>query len=285
MIIGVLGPEGSFSQKASNLWHDKCDIDTISLNYYGDIPDVFQAAIKKEIDVGIVPVENSIEGSVGITLDELFENPIKIIGEVIVPIHHCLVSKGDLEDIKIILSHPQAIAQCRCFLKKYFNETEIRTTGSTSHAAKLANEFNEMAAIASSESAENYGLNVLIKDVQDRKNNFTRFIAISSSQNKQLMKTIFYDSSNKKNNIFKTSLIFYLENDHPGALYNILGEFATRNINLTKIESRPSKKALGDYIFYIDLSGHIDNDKVRDAINSVSKKVNEIKLLGSYIVQ
>lgn len=169
MNIGALGPAGSYSQKAVDEWSKSRHVTSLEIVYYQDIQDVFESVQDRTVDAGIIPIENSIEGSIGITLDQLLESSVVIVGEVVVPIQHCLLSKGTLDDIRIILSHPQALAQCRQFLKSNFPNTEIRTTGSTSHAAKLSNEFAEMAAIASRESADKYGLEILITDIQDKK--------------------------------------------------------------------------------------------------------------------
>lgn len=277
MIVGVLGPAGSYSDKAAKGWMEKQGIDgKASLLYYDDITDTFSAVIEGKTDLGIVPIENSIEGSVGITLDLLLETDVTIMGEVVVPIKHCLLSKGKISDIRIILSHPQALAQCRQFIRTHFKDVEIRTTGSTSHAAKLANEFEEMAAIASEESAKAYGLNVLMPNIQDREQNHTRFIAIQRTDREM-------DESNTNDAyVRKTSIIAYIGNDRAGSLYEILGEFAKRDINLTRIESRPSKRSLGDYLFYIDLEGSTSDAAIKDALYHIDSKVSMLKVLGSY---
>ncbi|MBW6471398.1 MAG: prephenate dehydratase [Methanosarcinaceae archaeon] len=278
MKIGVLGPKGSYSEKAAKQWiTEQKSKDQVSLEYYNDIPDTISAIIDRTVDIGIVPIENSIEGSIGITLDMLLENEVNIIGEIVVPIEHCLLSKGKLSGIRVILSHPQALAQCRQFIKSHFENAEIRTTGSTSHAAKLANEFDEMAAIASRESAEMYGLDILIPNIQDRKENHTRFVAIELPDGASA-KT---DTRSSRDN-FKTSIIVYLKKDRPGALYELIGEFAKRDINLTRIESRPSKRELGDYIFYIDFAGHIGDAIIKDALDNITSNVGMLKMLGSY---
>ncbi len=278
MNMGVLGPKGSYSEKAAKQWiTEQKSKNKVSLEYYDDIPDTISAIVDRTVDIGVVPIENSIEGSVGITLDMLLENDLNIIGEIVVPIEHCLLSKGSLSNIRVILSHPQALAQCRQFIKTNFENTDIRTTGSTSHAAKLANEFEEMAAIASRESAQMYGLDILIPNIQDRKENHTRFIAIEAHDG-VMEKTA---AASKKDD-FKTSIIVYLKKDRPGALYELIGEFAKRDINLTRIESRPSKRELGDYIFYIDFAGHINDANIKDALDNITSNVGMLKMLGSY---
>ncbi|MCC7577019.1 MAG: prephenate dehydratase [Methanomethylovorans sp.] len=293
MIIGVLGPKGSYSDNAANLWLSKAHtvppLKATSLKYCDDIIDTFNAVILGKADLGIVPVENSIEGSVGVTLDLLMEHDIHIIGEVVVPIEHCLLSRGNIEDIRVILSHPQALGQCRQFIRNHFPHAEIRTTGSTSHAAKLATEFEEMAAIASRESAGMYGLNVLLCNIQDCNNNHTRFIVFRKKQKDDDLawKTINGGVSEPYDTVksglpYRTSIIVYLDRDRPGALYDLLGEFAIRKINLTRIESRPSKRILGDYVFYIDFAGNISDTIIKDALNSILPKAGMMKVLGSY---
>jgi prephenate dehydratase len=291
MIIGLLGPRGSYTEKAAKQWlaekcRDqcgiKCDNDPengdLSLEYCEDIQDVFSFLRAGSLDIGLVPVENSIEGSVGITLDMLLEHDVTIVGETVVEIEHCLLSRGRKEDIKIILSHPQGLAQCRQFLKENFRGVELRTTGSTSHAARLATEFEEMAAIASRESAQMYGLNILLSNIQDRKHNQTRFLVIVRSDCPPGIHPI----RTEDNSAYKTSIIVYLDRDRPGALYDILGDFSLRKINLTRIESRPSKKTLGDYLFYIDLEGSTSDDIIKEAIYNIRSKVGMLKMLGSY---
>lgn len=264
MIIGTLGPEGSFSEKAAKQWNGRAE-----LRYYDDILDTVDALLRNEVDCSIVPIENSLEGSITLTLDLLMEQELKIVGEVIVQVKHCLLSKGKLSDLKILMSIPQALSQCKKYIKKNFKNIEVRSTLSTSHAAKLASESKQIAAIASRESARIYGLEILDEDIQDANENFTRFIVIG--------RTAPPATGNDK-----TSIIVYLEKNRPGALYEILGEFANKGIDLTKIESRPTKKVLGDYLFYIDLKGHIKDRIIKDALENVKSKVGMLKILGSY---
>ncbi|WMW24859.1 prephenate dehydratase [Methanolobus sediminis] len=281
MRIGVLGLKGSYSEKAAKQWITKNVLENDNiLEHCSDIQDVFTLLENKQCDIGVVPLENSIEGSVGITLDLLLEKDVNIIGETIVTIEHCLLSRGKKEDIKVVLSHPQGLGQCRNFLKKTFPLAELRTTGSTSHAAKLATEFEEMAAIASPETADVYKLDILMPNIQDRKHNHTRFVIITRSETTEdIIRSLRPTDSCDP---YKTSIIVYLDRDRPGALYSILGEFAKNNINLTRIESRPSKKVLGDYVFYIDFEGNISDDIIKDAIYNIESSVGMLKMLGSY---
>ncbi|WP_094228156.1 prephenate dehydratase [Methanolobus psychrotolerans] len=281
MITGVLGLKGSYSEKAAKQWIAKNNnAGEQVLEYCGDIQDVFTLLESGACDIGVVPLENSIEGSVGVTLDLLLEHDVHIIGESIVTIEHCLLSRGKKEEIRVILSHPQGLGQCRQFLKEHFPAAELRSTGSTSHAAKLATEFEEMAAIASPETADVYDLNIIMPNIQDRKHNHTRFIVITRPD--ALENVMEHVRDNKQDILYKTSIIVYLDRDRPGALYAILGDFAKNNINLTRIESRPSKKVLGDYVFYIDLEGNISDTIIKDALYNMKSNVGMLKILGSY---
>jgi prephenate dehydratase len=263
-LIGVLGPEGTFSEKAARKYLPAAD-----LRYFRDFEEVIASVEMSEVEIGVVPLENSLEGSVGMTLDALLRRDVKIVGEINLQVRHCLLGIGQPEEVKVILSHPQALAQCRGYLKRQFPEAELRTTGSTSHAAKLAQEFSEMAAIADSEAAERYGLNVIDRNVQDSDQNVTRFAVVGRKMPEPTGRD-------------KTSLAIYLERAEPGALWEVLGEFAVRKINLTKIESRPSRLGLGDYYFFIDLEGHVMDPLVEEALARIKKRAAMTKVLGSY---
>lgn len=264
--IGVLGPQGTYSEKAALLWSK--GMAGATLVYFPDFDFVLDSVRQGRVEAGIVPVENSLEGAVTAVMDLLLRLDVVIVGEVNLSIRHCLVGQGQGE-IKVILSHPQALAQCRQYLHEHFPESEIRTTGSTSHAARLAQEFPEMAAIAGQDTAERYGLKILAREIQDARDNITRFIVVGTEG---------VGASGRD----KTSLVIYLDRDRPGALYSILEEFARRNINLTRIESRPSRKGLGDYYFYIDLEGHIHDREVGEAVAAARAKAAMVKVLGSY---
>ncbi len=266
MKIGVLGPEGTYSEKAALCW-SKGTPDT-KIAYFPDFEEVLLAVEEGRLDAGVVPVENSLEGAVPLVMDLLRRLQIVITGEVNLPIRHCLVGRGNGQ-IKVVLSHPQALAQCRQYLREHYPQAEVRTTGSTSHAAKLAQEFPEMAAIAEAGTAEKYGLSVLARDIQDVENNVTRFVVAGRKMPKATGRD-------------KTSLVIYLQQDRPGALFSILKEFASRKINLTRIESRPSRRGLGDYYFYIDLEGHVSDEKVREALAGIEAEAAMVKVLGSY---
>jgi prephenate dehydratase len=199
---------------------------------------------------------------------------MRIVGEVLVPIKICLVSQS-VAKIRKVVSHPHALAQCKRFirerLKVTIKDVEIKSVDSTASAAKLASQSEEIAALASEEAARKYGLNIIEENVQD-KYSVTRFVVLSS-----LASGIKTTPTGKD----KTSVLIYLK-DHPGALYDVLGEFAQRGINLTKIESRPSKRAMGDYMFHIDCEGHIEEEEIKEALKGVESKVAMLKIQGAY---
>jgi prephenate dehydratase len=239
------------------------------LHYCDEFEAVFDAVTNGTADAGIIPIENSLEGAVPQNLDLLLDRDVQICGELVLPVRHCLVGRGDISSVRVIVSHPQALAQCRGYLRRRFPDVELRTTGSTSHAARLAQEFPEMGAIAGASTAELYSLRILEHDIQDRSSNATRFAVISSEAASPTGRD-------------KTSIAVYLDRDSPGALCGILSEFARRSINLTRIESRPSKLGLGDYYFFIDLEGHKEDLKVKESLQGVLRKAARVKVLGSY---
>lgn len=264
MKLCLLGPEGTFSEMAAKKWSPGAE-----LIFIDDMECAARAVDDGLCDESIVPIENSVEGPVGVVMDALLEIHSPIVGEEILPVRHCLMSSGNLKDVRIIVSHPQALGQCRHYIHEHFPKAEVRTTGSTSHAARLAQELPEMAAIGCSESAQKYGLKVIKEGIQDYAANHTRFIVLG----KRKPSPTGHD---------KTSLAVYLDRDRPGALYDFLGEFARRSINMTRIESRPSKKLLGDYWFFIDVEGHAEDPVLREAISALKDKSTTLKVLGSY---
>jgi len=239
------------------------------------IVDVIKSVDKGEADEGVAPIENSIEGSVNITQDVLtFESEAKIIRELTLPIKHNLIAKKGvkIKNIKKIISHPHATAQCRMYLSANLPDVEIIAANSTAEAIKkLTNLDPDVAAIGTKTAAQLYNLEIIADDIEDSKVNKTRFIFLGS-----------YIPS--KSGLDKTSIVCFLKKDKPGSLFNILKEFADRNINLTKIESRPARKEIGDYVFMIDMEGHIHDKVIYDAIESLRRNVYMIKILGSYPV-
>jgi prephenate dehydratase len=263
--IGVLGPEGTFSEQAAKRW---IGYSPSELRYFDDIDEVV-SSVGTATDLGVVPIEISLEGSIGLTLDALLRYPVTIIGEIILPIQHSLLANN--RTIHTIVSHPQAIAQCRRFLEENYRNVDIQMAASTAHAAKLASAQDGVAAIAPAETAAKYGLEIISANIQNADENYTRFIVLGTDAD--MPAPTGHD---------KTSIIVDLHKDRPGALYELLGEFASRDINLTKIESCPTKKALGDYLFYIDFQGHVHNELVSNAMKSIERIVAMLKVLGSY---
>ncbi len=232
--------------------------------------DVFKKVEIGETEFGVVPIENSIEGSVNQVYDLFLIYDHKVCGEVVLKIDHCLIAnKGTkLEDIKIVYSHPQALAQCRSFLESL--NCEIVSTYDTAGSVKMIKEQQIMnaGAVAAERAAKIYDMEVLSRDISDTSNNLTRFFVLSKN-----------DASVSGND--KTSVIFSTKHV-PGALYQVLGEFAKRGINLTKIESRPTKRQPWEYNFYLDFEGHRTEKRCSEALDGLRKKAVFVKVLGSY---
>ncbi|HMK53804.1 MAG TPA: prephenate dehydratase [Methanobacteriaceae archaeon] len=263
MIIGFLGPAGTFAEEAASQIEGE-------LRAFGSIVEVLEAVKFQEINLGVVPIENSVEGPVGVTLDIIAqEDSLKIEREIILPIRQYLLlnPETNLEEIEEVYSHSQALAQCRHFLEKLGVST--RATVSTTAAAEIIKGTRKAAAIGNSRAAEIYGLKIAARDIQDYPNNTTRFVAVGTYDHVLTGKD-------------KTSIVFSLPEDQPGGLYDALGEFAALKINLTKIESRPSKEGLGSYIFFLDFEGHREEDTIRNVLNNIKSKVGYVKILGSY---
>ena len=219
---------------------------------------------------GVVPIENSIEGPVGITLDSLAHKyDLKIYKEIVIPINqNLIVNPGcTMDDIEDVYSHSQAIAQCQEFISQ--NNIQPHYAVSTARATKDIIGDKTKAAIGNSMAAELYGLKILKSNIQDTDNNETRFVVLSNDFHKPTGRD-------------KTSIIFSIYEDRPGGLYNILGIFEKNNINLTKIESRPSKKGLGKYLFFVDFNGHENDDVVQDILSEIEDNTYFLKVLGSY---
>jgi len=231
--------------------------------------DVFEALNDTSADFAVVPVENSIEGTVNEIYDLLLDTDKKVSGEIFLRINHCLIANfGHTDPLKKVYSHPQAIAQCRNYIRT--RKLEPIPTYDTAGAVRLIKEKNilEGAAIASKRAASLYGMEILDEGVEDKKNNFTRFLILS-------------DNDTNPSGYDRTSIIFGLPNK-PGSLFFILQEFASHEINLTKIESRPTKEKAWEYNFYLDIEGHYKDRKVKEVINSISRSTTFLKILGSY---
>ncbi|RMG60805.1 MAG: prephenate dehydratase [Deltaproteobacteria bacterium] len=265
MRVAFLGPEATFTHMAC-LRHFGESAHLIPLI---NVTEVFESVERGEAEYGVVPIENSTEGVVSNTLDMFVEHNLNIIGEITMEVAHALLSKtGEVAHLKKIYSHPHAIAQCRGWLERHLREIPVFHVESTARAAELASEDPTAAAIASEGAAKLYGLRVIKRNIQDNINNFTRFIIIGKM-------------SPERTGRDKTSVIFSVR-DEVGALFRILEPFAKYGINLTKIESRPVKKRAWEYLFFLDMEGHIQDEKVRQAIDEMRLLTSYFKLLGSY---
>lgn len=268
--IGFMGPKGTFSHEAANryaLHKEDC-----SLIDYITISDSIFAVQNGNIDEAVVPIENSLEGAINVTMDMIAADvDLKIKAELVIAVkQNLLVKKGtSLENIRYILSHPQPIGQCRKYIYTHFPKAEIRFMYSTAAAAEEVVRCNgDMAAIGSATAAEVYGLDIADGGIQDGDNNYTRFVVVSKEDG-------------ERTGHDKTSIVFSTE-DQPGSLYRILDIFNLWDINMTRIESRPAKNELGKYIFFVDITGHREDEAVKDALTMVRRKTSFYKFLGSY---
>ena len=262
--VSYLGPQATFSYQAGvKLFGSNVDFVPIRR-----ISDVIEEAEKQRVDFAVVPIENSNEGSVNTTLDELVDTNLKVVNEIVLRVSHCLLSKTKFENIKVVYSHPQALAQCSMWLHKNVPDAELIPVNSTAHAAQLAAKNNKSAAISSESAANLYDLNIIAKSIEDSRDNWTRFFVLGNSSSGRTGKD-------------KTSIILTIK-DKVGALYNILSQFSKSKINLTKIESRPTKKKVWQYIFFVDFDGHIEDKKVINTIEKIKENCIFLKVLGSY---
>lgn len=263
--VAFLGPEATFTHQAaaSHFGHAALFVSK------SDISQVFKEVETDRADFGVVPIENSTEGVVNYTLDKFVESELKICSEVIIPVgHHLLSVEEQMENVKVVYSHPQAYAQCRQWLGLHLEGVKFEATDSTAQAAELVKNKKDCAAIASSFAADKYGLNILAKNIQDATNNFTRFLVLGGVQ---------ADKTGKD----KTSIAF-ISKDKPGILYQLLKPLADAKINLTKIESRPLKTKVWEYMFFVDLDGHVSDSEVQEALKSIQQECALFKVLGSY---
>lgn len=270
--IGYLGPKGTFSYEAAKLYSK--NMEGAELTAYPTLHDILFAVDREELEKGIVPVENSIEGTIGVVQDMLVkEVDLKICGELVLPVRESLICKSNIKltDITEVHSHSQPLEQCRGWLRKNIPQAKLIPAPSTAEAAKTVSDSDDdsICAIGPAGLAEIYSLQIIEKDITDYHDNTTRFIVLSKTDS-------------KPSGDDKTSIVFSIIADRPGGLYSILGEFSSRGINLTKIESRPSKKALGDYFFFVDMEGHRTDKDVAQALSDIVNKVAFIKILGSY---
>lgn len=263
--IAFLGPEGTFTQTAA-LKHFGHAVQTRAL---AGIDQVFREVESGACDYGVVPVENSIEGVVNHTLDMLINSTLQICGEVVLRIHQHLLSNADgLGAVQRIYSHQQSLAQCRAWLDNHLLRAERIAVNSNAEAARLARDDTAAAAVAGEAAAELHGLQVLARNIEDEPDNTTRFLVLGRH-------------ATPRSGDDKTSILFSTAN-RPGALYAMLKCFADNQVSLTRIESRPSRRGMWDYVFFVDVEGHAEDGPVAAAVGQLEKSASMVKLLGSY---
>ena len=269
MSVAFLGPEGTFTSEAARRAAPDARREPLPT-----IDDVVEAVRSGGAELGVVPIENSIEGSVNLTLDALAFGPSGVIvrGEIVIPISMNLLAPAGVElaGVKEVRSQPHALAQCRLWLAEHLPDADLEASTSTAEAAREAAEAGGgVAAVGTLLAAERFSLHVLAADIQDYPGNRTRFVVLG----RRLPPPSGAD---------KTSMVVFFGEDRPGLLMRVLDEFALRGINLMKIESRPTKQALGEYCIFIDCAGHITDARVGEALRSVHRHVAEVRVLGTY---
>lgn len=263
--VAFLGPEGTFTEAAVHGIFGR----SIQMSPQRSIEDVFREVESGRARYGVVPIENSTEGSVTSTLDELLETDLQIIGEHYLRIVYSLLARGGtISEVRRIYAHAQSVGQCKGWLRAHCPRAEIVTVDSTARAAELAAEEEGAAALASSIAGEKHGLKQLATAVEDSRRNFTRFVVMGSTRNRP--------TGNDK-----TSIVCAVR-DRPGALLEILKPLSERGINMTRIESRPDKKKMWEYNFFIDFTGHRDDPQVVLALERIREGTIFLKILGSY---
>lgn len=273
--IYYLGPNGSYTHKALELFVSDLNIKCENQQALKTIKSILKSVDENEFSYGVLPIENSIEGIVREAIDNLIrveDANLKIIAEVILPVNHCLLSKSnDKSTIRTVISHPQALAQCSNYLDENFSNLHILEETSTSAAAKRISDLDETYAAISNEMASKFfNLNILDTSINDEKDNKTRFLLIG----RQELKPTGTD---------KTSIAFSTKNT-AGALFKVLNVFNEKEINLLYIDSRPSKKNLGEYNFFIDFEGHINDKKIKEALSEIVPLTSFYRFNGSFPV-
>lgn len=271
--IGYFGPAGTFTEQALLT---QIDLATCTHVPFRTVPDVLDAVEAGDVDLGFVPIENSIEGTVNFTQDALvFDHDLLIQREIVLDIEHCILARPGtpLADIRVLLSIPVATAQCHNYIRKHLQLADIRAAHSTAEAARLVGEDPQagVAAIAPRNAAHLYGLEVVASDIADHAGNQTRFVVVGKS------------AIPPRTGHDKTALVVFQRADEPGSLISILQEFAARRINLSQLLSRPTKQGgLGDYCFVIYADGHIEDELMADVLRDLHAKQGAVKFLGSY---
>jgi chorismate mutase/prephenate dehydratase len=263
--VAYLGPEATFTHEAAL----RAFGTSVELEPQATVAEVFTWVERGEAEHGIVPVENSMEGAVTHTLDELMNSPLKICGEVYLPVSQNLISKASsLEDVRVVCSHPMALSQAAAWLRHELPGARLEEVESTGEAARRAARERRVAAVGSVLAAEAHGLNVLARNIQDARTNATRFIVLGRAWAERTGED-------------KSSVVFSVK-DRPGVLRDALSAFAEEGINLTRIESRPSRKRAWTYVFFADLEGHPEEERVKRALKALDEHCPYVALIGAY---
>jgi prephenate dehydratase len=271
--VAFLGPHGTFAEAALQTQPDLQAAQQVPLR---TVPHVIAAVERGEVDLGLVPIENSIDGTITVTIDTLaFDTDLLIQREVDLPVslHLCAVPGSRLDRIRSVVSHPSPLGQCRGWLARHLPDVTVTAANSTAEAAEIvvASKDKHLASIGTELGAKLYGLELLASEIEDHPENRTRFVLVGRG----VPARTGHD---------KTSIVCFQRQDRPGSLLAILQEFAARAINLTKLESRPTKRELGEYCFFIDFEGHLADELVADCLRNLVAKQAEVKFLGSYPV-
>lgn len=265
--VSYLGPEATFTHEAAIFRFGE----EAALTPEQSIDAVFDEVEGRRSRWGVVPIENAIEGTVNITLDKLLESPLLVEGEIRLPIDiHLLTNAGSTQEVERILSHPHAVAQCRRWLREKVPGVRVEQVLSTSLAAKMAADDPKLAALGSRLAAEHYGLKILAEKLDSEIINVTRFFVIGTEKPERGAQS-------------KTSLLFGLPNES-GALHKALGPIADRRLNMTKIESRPSRRVAWEYVFYMEIDGYAEDEGISQGISELRDRAEFIRVLGSYPV-
>lgn len=260
----TLGPAGTYSHRAARAITDEID-------FRESVRGIVEAVVAGEADRGVVPIENSIEGSVTESLDALADRDVAVVREIVTPIRHALLAQG--ETFQTVASHSQALAQCRTYLDEEYPGAQLEAVASTAAGVERAREEPGVAAIGHPDNADSE-LTVLAEDIQDRTSNATRFLVVAPAEERSPAGG-------------KSSLVVYPNTNYPGLLLELLTPFADRDINLTRVESRPSGERLGDYVFHVDIAAGLYEDRTQEAVEAIESVVSDgwVRRLGSYDVE
>ena len=262
--VSFQGERGAYSEAAARSFFAE-DIETVPLSTFTE---VLQSTISGNTDYSVLPVENSLEGSVGESYDLLYSTSLNAMGEIYHRIEHCLIGNGNLEEVDTVYSHPQALGQCRDFIQK--NNMKTVPTYDTAGSVKIINEINKknVSCIASKTASQIYNMPIVSENIANNLNNYTRFLVLSKK-------------TSEETGSDKTSIIFSIKHE-PGSLFRIIENFHSYNVNLTKIESRPTKSKNWEYNFYVDFEGHAKNPQILKMLEKIKNETLYMQTLGSY---